>query len=268
MLLKKYAESFEALYRRYNRRRYVRGDPLAFVYRYDDPEDREVGGLIASVLAYGRVEQILRSVETVLDRIGGRPVRFLRDVRAANLEKTFGDFKHRIWTGRELAALLLGVRRIIRKYRSIGAFFRMAGDGGDTVLPAMKAFVDEVDLVAEGACKSLLPNPAKGSACKRLNLYLRWMVRCDRVDPGEWDWIAPAALMVPLDTHMYRIGSAIGAIRLKSANMRAVEQITAAFKTISPDDPVRYDFALTRLGIGRQAGDGDFLSRLPGPRDA
>jgi len=267
MVLEKYSELFEALYRRYNRRTYVQGDPLRFVYHYDNLKDREVGGIIASLLAYGRVEQIQRSVETVLNCMGDCPNHFLRDTRPGMVQEMFSGFVHRIWTSRELVPLLLGLRRIVRKYGSIGAFFRYRNNGDPSILPVLQAFVDEVDLVAKGACRSLLPSPQRGSACKRLHLYLRWMVRFDRVDPGGWDWISPAVLMVPLDAHMYRIGRSLGAIRLKSANARAAEQITAAFKTVCPEDPAKYDFALTRLGMSRRAGEGDSLSHLLGFAD-
>lgn len=105
----------------------------------------------------------------------------------------------------------------------------------------------------------LLPDPAQGSACKRLHLYLRWMVRNDAVDPGCWRHVAPNVLVVPLDTHMHRIARALGLTRRKQADARAAAEITAAFRTIAPTDPVRYDFALTRLGIRRDTALSDFL---------
>ncbi len=95
----------------------------------------------------------------------------------------------------------------------------------------------------------LLPSPGKGSACKRLNLFLRWMVRSDDVDPGGWSGVDAGKLIVPLDTHMHRMGLEVGLTRRKQADMQAALEVTRAFRTIAPEDPVRYDFALTRLGI-------------------
>ena len=247
----------EKLYRKYNRREYVSPDPLQFLYEYEDPVDREVVGLIASSLAYGRVTQILKSVGTVLDRMG-EPARFVIDSSPAKLKRTFADFKHRFTTGEEIAAMLAGARRAIAAHGSLGACFQSHSKKTDeTVLPAMAGFISEI-----GGGTSLLPDPTRGSACKRLNMYLRWMVRRDDVDPGGWKGIAPAKLIVPLDTHMYRISKELGFTRRKSADLKTASEITAAFRRFAPKDPVRYDFCLTRLGIHPKADLGDFLRSI------
>jgi uncharacterized protein (TIGR02757 family) len=253
MSLVEHSESLELLYRRYNRRRYVRGDPLECVYLYEGPDDREVAGLVAALLAYGRAGQIVESVKHVLGRMGGTPGRFLYDARPSSLTRLFADFAYRIWTGSQLTGLLLGMRRVMRRYGSLGACFQAADHGGQTVIPALQGFVNELDAVPKGKCKSLLPSPAKGSACKRLHLYLRWMVRKDQVDPGTWQAVSAAKLVVPLDTHMHRIAKALGATRRNSADMGTALEVTAAFRQVCPEDPVRYDFALTRLGIRQDA---------------
>lgn len=248
MPLSKHIDALEAVYARYARREFVHPDPLELLYRFEAPCDCEIVGLIASSLAYGRVSQILNSASGVLERMGSSPARFLRDASHGDLEKIFSGFKHRFQTARELVALLLGIKNAIGKHGSLQACFRSHLDGADElVLPALCGFVRALD--AGGRCGHLLPDPSKGSACKRLNLYLRWMVRRDDVDPGCWDGIAPAMLIVPLDTHMHRIALGLGATRRKSADLRAAIETTEAFRKICPSDPVRYDFALTRLGI-------------------
>ncbi|MBI4775176.1 MAG: TIGR02757 family protein [Deltaproteobacteria bacterium] len=237
------------LYLRYNRREFVHPDPLAFLYPYEDVRDREIVGLIASALAYGRVNQIMKSVGLVLERMPS-PHAFLRQASLRSLEKTFQGFKHRFTTGEELAALLFGVKRAVERHGSLSSCFRLGlHDEDDTVLEALAAFVDELSTLANRSLSFLLPSPTKGSACKRLHLYLRWMVRRDAVDPGGWKSVDPSKLVVPLDTHMYRIGLALGLTGCKQANIRAALEVTAGFRTIAPNDPVRYDFALTRLGI-------------------
>jgi len=259
MPLKRYADTLERLYRRLNRPRYVHPDPLEFLYRYEDPKDREVTGLIAASLAFGRVGQILKSVDAVLGRMGGRPARFLHDARPSALERRFEGFVHRTWRGGQLAALLVGMRGVIRRFGSLGACF-IAGDGkAGTVLPALQTFVERLD--PAGRCGSLLPRPAGRSACKRLHLYLRWMVRRDRVDPGGWDAVSASRLIVPLDTHMHRVGRLLGATGRKTACLPAAMEITEAFRRISPEDPVRYDFVLTRLGIRPDGNLEEFLRR-------
>ncbi|MFA4874923.1 MAG: TIGR02757 family protein [bacterium] len=239
----------DRLYAALNRREYVSPDPLQFLYDYADPLDREIVGLIASSLAYGRVAQILRSVKYVLDRMQG-PRKFLADTTPAKMQRAFVGFKHRFTIGDEMAALLAGARHAIRAHGSLGACFAsLAKKGDEDVRPALARFVDELNKGAAGSTASLLPEPSRGSACKRLHLYLRWMVRSDEVDPGGWDCVAPSKLIIPLDTHMHRICGKMGLTKRRPADARTAKEITEAFRKFSPEDPVRYDFAITRLGI-------------------
>ena len=241
---------FEELYARYNDRKFVHPDPLEFLYAYDDLRDREVVALIASSLAYGRVQQILKSVSIVLEAIGS-PLRYVRTTSGSKMKRHFRDFKHRFTTGDEVAELLLGVGRVVEKHGSLGNCLALGIDRRDkTVKSALGHFARELAAPVGNKKSSLIPDPPKGSACKRLNLMLRWMVRKDEVDPGGWDQIDTSRLIVPLDTHMHRIAIEHGLTTRKNADMRAALEITDAFARYSPEDPVRYDFALTRPGIG------------------
>jgi uncharacterized protein (TIGR02757 family) len=240
-------EKLEALYSTYNRRSYVHPDPLEFLYDFSDPLDGEVVGLLASSLAYGNVKQILRSVSLVLARMGPSPSAFLLNSPFNRIAGTFSDFKHRFTSGEDIARLLWGVRRVIEKHGSLQKCFMSRLRREDhTVIPALSAFVEKV--LPDG-CDFLIPSPGKGSACKRLNLFLRWMVRHDDVDPGGWDGVPPSKLIVPLDTHMHRIATALGLTKRKQADLRTAIEITEAFRKLAPSDPVRYDFVLTRFGI-------------------
>jgi len=260
MPLRKHALNLEALYARYNWREFVHPDPMEFLYRYDEPADREVVGLLASCLAYGRVAQILRSVQRVLTTMGRRPSEYLRTTGEQEIRRDLADFRHRFQSGKELADLLVGAKRILRRHGSLEVCFLKAwGSGSETVLPALSRFVRELSAASPGGCGHLLPDPAGGSACKRLNLFLRWMVRRDAVDVGHWRGVPASALVIPLDTHMHRIGRALKATARKGADLRAALEITAAFRAVRPEDPVRYDFALTRLGIRPDADVGEFL---------
>lgn len=244
---------FEELYIRYNRREFVHPDPLEFLYHYEDGRDREIVGFVASSLAYGRVPQILRSVSSVLQRMRPSPSVFLKQGSRASFLETFTGFKHRFTTADELASLLFGIRNVMERHGSLYACFTDGMNDEDTVLPALSAFVRELAVEDGGKPNSLVPSPVKGSACKRLNLFLRWMVRKDDVDPGGWDAVPMAKLIVPLDTHMRRICLGLKLTERKQADMNTALGITAAFRTISPDDPVKYDFALSRLGIRNDA---------------
>ncbi len=240
-------------------------DPLEFLYAYEDLRDREVAGLVASALAYGRVAQILRSVSEVLERIGPEPAGFVSRSSSRELERRLEGFKHRFTTGADIAKLLVGAARAIRKHGSLNACFAGGLDPGDeSVIPALERFSAEIAGLARSHCGFLFPSPEKGSACKRLNLYLRWMVRHDAVDPGGWTGVSPALLVVPLDTHMHRIGLALGLTERGQADLRTALEITGGFRQIVPEDPVRYDFCLTRLGIRTGLSLDEFLAGIDG----
>jgi uncharacterized protein (TIGR02757 family) len=256
-------EKLEGLYSLYNDRRYVHPDPLEFLYDYPDPLDMELVGLIASSLAYGRVAQILKSISIILDKLNRSPRAFITDASVKILSSTFTGFKHRFTTGDEISSMLIKAKGLIKQYGSLNECF-MAGfnENEETVVPALTAFAKQFNECYPDSCASLVPEPHKGSACKRLNLFLRWMVRKDIVDPGGWIGISPSKLVVPLDTHMHRICTALGLTDRKQADMRTAMEITENFRKISPEDPVRYDFAITRLGIRKDSEPELFFAGL------
>ena len=239
----------DGIYNRYNRRNFVHPDPLEFLYSYKDIRDREIAGLIASALAYGRVAQILKSVSFVLDTMDESPYLFLQNFDKKFFLQRFKQFKHRFADGKSLAALLSGTKKVIERFGSLNQCFisGLSPDHENTFF-AMTFFVDE--LTSSGNNPGhLIASPKKGSACKRMHLFLRWMVRKDRVDPGGWKGIDKSKLIVPIDTHMLKIGSMFGFTSRKQADIKTALEITEGFKTFFPKDPVKYDFALTRFGI-------------------
>ena len=243
-------ERLDELFALYHHRAFVHPDPLEFLYDYPDLQDREIVALIASSLAYGRVAQILKSTSYILQRLGRSPFSFLQKSTRKKLLSLFSDFKHRFTTGEELALVLWGSKKVIEEYGSLhNCFCTTLVDEDDTILPALIRFIgrfrDHMPITRD----SLLPYPEKGSACKRLNLFLRWMVRQDNVDPGGWSRVSATKLIVPLDTHMYKISRMLHLTERKLPDMRTAIEITHAFRQIVPDDPIRYDFALTRPGI-------------------
>jgi uncharacterized protein (TIGR02757 family) len=228
----------------------VHPDPLEFVHRYEDPRDREVVGLVAASLAYGRVAQILVSVETVLEALGPSPATALTVPGRQRLARALRGFRHRFTTGRDVCTLLDGVDRLLERWGSLErAFVAGVGPGDDTVVPAVGRFTERLCEASGRPGGNLLPEPGKGSACKRLHLFLRWMARRDEVDPGVWTAVSPSLLVVPLDVHMHRIAQSLGATSRRQADLRAALEATEWFRRLSPDDPVKYDFALTRMGM-------------------
>lgn len=236
----------DRLYGLYNRAAYIEPDPLQFLHRYPRVEDREIVGLVASGLAFGRVRQICASVERALAVLGPAPRDFLAKTPGADLERLFAGFRHRYVTGRHMAGLLTAVRRVLDEHGSLNRAFTAGLDGGDrTVLPALARFVRRLDCPGN----PLVAHPDKGSACKRLHLYLRWMVRRDEVDPGGWTGISPGQLVIPLDTHMARLSRRLRLTRKKTPGAAMALGVTAWFRRRVPADPVKYDFTLTRFGI-------------------
>ncbi len=255
-----YKEKLERLFSRYQDRRWVHPDPLEFLYRYEDERDREIVGIIASSLAYGRVAQILKSVSAVLEKMGASPRDFLLSSADRDLRRVFSGFRHRFTPEKDLVDLLRGVRDVSLRFGSLYDCFMAAhGDRHDTVHEALCFLVGELRSVGNGAANTLLPLPERGSACKRLHLFLRWMVRKDRVDPGGWDGVGPEKLIVPLDTHMHRNCALLKMTARKQADLKTALEITDAFRQISPEDPVKYDFVLTRLGIRKDCDSNGLL---------
>jgi len=247
----------EKLYERYNHRELISPDPLQFLYRYSDPADIEITAFLASALAYGRVQQIEKSLNNLLGRMGNSPsgfvINFDKDKR-----RTLKDFKHRFTAGDDISDLLALLKTAINRCGSIEKYFALGYNPGDrNIIPALSEFCNSLlDIHAAGdkgqptrGLKYLLVSPAGGSACKRLNLFLRWMVRDDDVDTGLWKSIEKATLIVPVDVHMGRLCKILGLYDRKTVSLSAAAEITESFAEIEPADPVKYDFALSRIGI-------------------
>jgi uncharacterized protein (TIGR02757 family) len=244
-------EKLEGLYCRVNRAALVSPDPLERVRGYEEVADREVAALVAASLAYGRVRQILASLGEVFGRTGP-PGRFVREQSAVAIRRALRGFRHRFTDGAALGALLAGVKSVLEAEGSLEACFaRGLRPEDETVEGAASAFVERL---REGAGRKLahvLPSPRGGSACKRLMLFLRWLVRRDEVDPGGWERVPASKLVVPLDVHLHRAAVRLGLTRRASRDWRTALEVTAGFRTVAPADPARYDFVLTRLGIRR-----------------
>jgi len=252
----------DALYKAYDRT-YLASDPLLFVHRYKTSKDREIVGLIASSLAYGRVEGIKRSVETVLKAMGVSPYEFVMRFDPRKDKKTFAGFIHRFNRDGDVRCLIYFIRQMIEKRGSVAGFFMQGySSNAPEIKDALTVFtksVLELDsaniygskrLPKSAGVRFFFPSPADGSPCKRLNLYLRWMVRRnDGLDFGIWKEADPAKLIIPLDTHIGRICRNIGLTKRAIQDWKTAAEITAGLRRLDSSDPVKYDFAICRLGI-------------------
>lgn len=243
-------DTLEKIYQRYNLHALIHPDPLEFLFNYSGIRDREIVSLIASSLAYGRVAQILKSVTSVLSKMGSSPADFLSSHSRSDFLKIYSGFKHRFTTSGELADFLFGIQTVLKSYGSLEACFASGfSESDETVHQALASFVGEIKLAGQISGSSLLPDPSRGSACKRLHLFLRWQVRHDSVDPGGWNTKYLSKLIVPLDTHMFRFSTCYGFTARKNADLKAAVETTRGFRAFMPEDPAKYDFALTRFGI-------------------
>lgn len=238
-------------------------DPLSFCHRYRDPADQEIAAVIASSFAYGAVGIILRSLESIFAHFGPSPRRYVERFEPERGLRAFGGFKHRFNDGRDLCALLWGMRLMIRETGSVESFFLRGHDGSapdvTESLNRYSAAVLALDyhpvfglekIPADSRFPFLFPAPCSGSACKRLCMFLRWVVRSsDGTDLGIWRGISPSQLIIPVDTHIQRIAGYLGFSGRRSADWRMAREITSALRRFDPSDPLRYDFALAHLGI-------------------
>jgi uncharacterized protein (TIGR02757 family) len=240
-------------------------DPIHIVRRFARPDDREVVGFCAAALAFGRVASVLQSVERLLALMGPRPADYVRAFQPAREAKAFHGLVHRWIRASDLVALLWVLKQMLDRAGSIEGFFiegwdSGAGDIGDA-LDRFSTRALALDLRGAygrvprraGVCY-FFPRPSSGSACKRLNLFLRWMVRHDALDLGVWSRVSPASLIVPLDTHVIRVARCLRLTRYTSPGWAMARDITESLRRLDPDDPVKYDFALCHLGMMNACG--------------
>jgi uncharacterized protein (TIGR02757 family) len=265
------APRLERLYDDYNRADSAT-DPVQIVRRYREAADLEVVAFCAAALAFGRVGSVLNTVGTLVRILGPRPAAYVRAFEPSAPHPELRAMVHRWIRGADLVALLWILRQMIERSGSIEAFF---AEGDDPSAVDVSAALDSfstralsLDLkraygrvLKRPGVSYFFPRPSAGSACKRLNLFLRWMVRRDEIDLGIWTRVAPARLVVPLDTHVIRLGRCLGLTAYTSPGWRMAASITASLRRIDPVDPVRFDFSLCHIGMmnacgfGRRQGD-------------
>jgi uncharacterized protein (TIGR02757 family) len=251
--------SLERLYGDYNREDSA-SDPIHKVRPFPDDADREIAGFCAAALAFGRVASVLNSIDTLFRIIGPHPASFVRTFDPTAPHPELRAMVHRWTRGEDIAALLWVLRLMLEQSGSIERFF---AEGLDADAEDVGAALDHFSTRAlgfdvrpaygrrpkkPGVCY-FFPRPSAGSACKRLNLYLRWMVRADEVDLGTWTTLSAAQLIVPLDTHVIRLGRCLRLTTYTSPGWRMAADITRALRRLDPDDPVRFDFALCHVGM-------------------
>ena len=256
-------EPLERLYREFDYDARVARDALQYPLRYARPDDRELVALLTACLAYGRVDLFGRALDGVLAAMGDSPAQFVRDFEPRRDAPRFASFIYRFNRPRDVVAFCVAARDLLARYGTLEKCF-LAGDGerSGPIGPALERFARaflEADLgdvfgrqrISRGY-RHLFPLPSAGGPCKRLHLFLRWMVRREAPDFGLWTEVSPSRLLVPVDTHIENMSRAVGLTRRRSRNWKMAEEITARLARLDPADPVKYDFALCHK---RMSGD-------------
>jgi len=261
----------ESLYARYHRAEYLSTDPLAFPRRYSDPADREVVALIAASFAFGNVVAINTALETILSPLGPRPANALRQHQPLHWLGHYDGFVYRWIRAADLRVFLARIGAALRAHQTLGALWASLDDPGEPdVMPALARWTEAIGDMPAGTLvgtprqlhrrdgppvplpsgeQLLLTSPRGNSACKRMNMFLRWVCRPDDgIDLGLWD-VSPARLVIPVDTHVLAAARLLGLTKRNAADLRTARDITATLAKIDSADPVRFDFALVRPGI-------------------
>ena len=237
---------------------FIENDPVQFPHKFQDKRDIEISGLISSSLSYGKREKIIKIVEIVHELIEYKPYEFALNFDIKKDGKLFEKFIYRYNNGNDMALLIHSIGQALKEYNSLEEVFLKGYSSSDkNIKPALTSFVSILtDYLPIGESNlKLIPSPDKGSACKRLNMYLRWMVRSGPVDLGIWKEISTSKLIIPLDTHVAKLSRKLHLTERKADDWKTAEEITDKLKEFDAHDPVKYDFALFGMGI---SGNIDF----------
>ncbi len=250
----------DRFYKGYNFRERILHDPIEFPYRYDKPEDIEVVGFIASCFAYGRVELFKPVIGNILSIMNKSPYIFLLEFNAGKHGRLFKGVKYRFNENKDIICLFYIMGEVLRKHKHIDVSFKRFYKQNDTDTGnALAGFIDYTSgmdtskvygsNIRPAGLVQFFPSPAKGSACKRMNLFLRWMIRDKDIDFGIWKGIPKNKLVIPLDTHIARISRCLGFTKRKADDWKTAAEITNALRKLDPEDPLKYDFAMCHHGI-------------------
>lgn len=231
-------------------------DPLEFLHRYKDYHDIEIAGIVSSVFAYGNITQIINTIERLHVLMKHQPYKFILNYNKWKQKYSFNSVKHRFYTEADIDSFFTALHKIYSSYETLKYMFLLYYFEKDKNLKEAVSFFSQhmIELMTKGkkpthGIKFMFPDPYRGSACKRINLFLRWMVRKDELDFGLWNEISPSQLVIPVDTHVARICKEIGLTKSKNVSWKMAEEITERLKKYDSNDPVKYDFAICHIGM-------------------
>jgi uncharacterized protein (TIGR02757 family) len=249
----------EAAYADYHSQQSLEKDPISLVHAFPDPRDKEIAGFICALIAYGNVATILKGANALLEPLRPSPYQTLsRYSKPLSLP----DFKHRFTVGVDFEIVFHWIHRALVDHPTLESFFVAGKPASTPMKELLSSFVKRFTALSlppelqdarvkrQRQLKYLISDPARGSACKRLNMFLRWMVRpSDGIDLGLWKSISPASLILPLDTHVLQTIGQLGWATSEQATWKLAEKATLRLKKLCPEDPIRYDFSLCHLSM-------------------
>lgn len=254
-------ELLNEAYDRFATPAFIADDPIQIPRAFSKREDAEVIGFLTATIAWGQRRTIIANARKLAHSMDGKPHDFIMNADATDLRHLNG-FVHRTFNSADLVHFVIGLRHLYREHGGLEQAFLQDGSIGDlaTAIARFKQrfFEPEHQL----RTRKHVADPSKGSNAKRINMFLRWMVRsADRgVDLGLWKSIAPADLMVPLDVHTGRVARELGLLQRRQDDWKAVEELTSALRAFDAADPVKYDIALFGLGVAAKARTRSFAS--------
>ncbi len=232
-------------------------DPLEFPHLFSNKYDIEIAAFIASVFAYGNVIQIMKTLDKISSVIDENPHEFVLNYNHQKDYSLFNGIKHRFYTSEDISALFAGLNTIYNTYGSLNYLFLLYYfEKAENIKGALSFFSNNLtDIVIKASehdsrgVRFMFPDPLKGSACKRQNLFLRWMVRNDELDFGLWKEISTDKLIIPVDTHIAQISKKLKLTKRENVSWKMAEEITNNLKKFDANDPIKYDFALCHIGM-------------------
>ncbi len=247
------AELLDLKYRQFNVPDFIPYDPVSIPHRFSLKQDIEIAGLFAAILAWGQRKTIISKSVELMSMMDNAPYDFILNHQPGDLRR-LDTFKHRTFNSTDLYYFISFLSEHYSRYESLEDAFLLSGPGdGTTVEKGLVSFHNyfcESEFFPARTRKHVA-TPARKSSCKRLNMFLRWMVRKDGhgVDFGLWERLSPASLVCPCDVHVERVARKLGLIRGRGASWATALELTAALRQLDATDPVKYDFALFGLGI-------------------
>ncbi len=248
--LKKY---LDGIYKKY-RKKHSSKDPVWHLHNLKDARDIELLGFIISCYTYGQVDLINAHIDRLLKNTGTNIYEFTVNFSKSKDKKRLQNLYYRFNTGNHLIWLFQILKKAMISNGSLNnLFLKYYNQSDDNVIPALTGFVNELKspLKDRSSFKHFIPDPGSNSSYKRLNLYLRWMVRKDEIDLGVWKSIETSKLIMPLDVHVHRVARHLKLVERKSADLKFAIKLTDRLKQFDPEDPVKYDFALCHIGVDK-----------------